>query len=357
VHWWNRQPYSVPERIVQGPVSAAMVGHLAAELLKALLCTCLLVFPVLVAWLPRYRTLPRRTRIALAALILALVAAAYILHVKRDLHFWTMPWLVHVIGSEGIFQYNWDMIGSRPVTIPVWLQAVISIAIVGVTAVFATAARRQRARRPPGTEERSRSCHFKWLLGPFAAAYIALLIPRGLYVFIYDRYLLGLLPLVILGILRLMRQSELRLPAISYAALALFGTYGVLATHDLFALNRARMAAVQEVRASGVPPNIVQAGFEFDGWTELDLAGHVNEKRIETPPGAYVNDTRYLQRPQPCRLGFDEYTPALNRAYLVVLADAPCGVQSAFNSIGYRGWLPPFRRWVYIRKVPQLPAR
>ena len=357
LRWWNRQPYSVPERIVQGPVSAAMVAHLGAELLKALLCTCLLVFPVLVAWLPRYRTLPRRTSTALAALILALAAAAYILHLKRDLHLWTMPWLVHIIGSEGIFQYNWDMIGSRPVTIPVWLQAVISIAIVGVTAVFVTTTPRQRIRRPPITEERSRSYHFKWLLGPFAAAYIILLIPRGLYVFIYDRYLLGLLPLAILGILRLMRQSELRLPDISYAALALFGTYSVLATHDLFALNRARIAAVQEVRASGIPADMVQAGFEFDGWTELDLAGHINDKRIETPPGAYVNDTRYLQRPLPCRLGFDEYTPALNRAYLVVLADAACGVQSAFDSVEYRAWLPPYRRSVYIRKVPQLPAR
>jgi hypothetical protein len=139
--------------------------------------------------------------------------------------------------------------------------------------------------------------------------------------------------------------------------LAVFAAYGVLATHDLFALNRARVAAVQEVRASGVPVNMIQAGFEFDGWTELQLAGHINEERIETPPDAYVKDTRYLQRPQPCRLGFDEYSPALNRAYLVVLADAPCGVQSAFDSIQYRGWLPPFRRWVYIRKVPQLPAR
>jgi hypothetical protein len=353
--WWNRQPYSVPERIVQGPVSAAMVAHLGAELLKALLCTCLLLLPVLLAWLPRYRTLPARMRLALPILVLALAATAYALHLKRDLHFWTMPWLVHVIGSEGIFQFNWDMIGSRPVTITVWLQAAISIAVIAVTAVFTISVCREPVRWTP--LESNRSNQLRWLVGPFAVAYISLLISRGLYIFIYDRYLLGLLPLAVLGVLRLMQQSGLRLPSISYAALALFGIYGVLATHDLFALNRARIAAVQEVRASGIPADMVQAGFEFDGWTELELAGHVNEKRIETPPDAYVNDTRYLLRPQPCRLGYDEYTPALNRAYLVALADAPCGVQSAFNSVEYRAWLPPFRRSVYIRKVPQLPAR
>ena len=130
LRWWVRQPYAVPERIVQGPVSSMMLGHLGAELLKALLCMCLLVLPVLIAWLPRYRTLTRTTQLALSAFLLLLAAAAYGLHLKRDLHLFTMPWLVHVLGSEGIFQFNWDMIGSRPVTIPVWLQAGISIVVI-----------------------------------------------------------------------------------------------------------------------------------------------------------------------------------------------------------------------------------
>ena len=358
LRWWNRQPYSVPERIVQGPVSPAMVAHLGAELLKALLCTCLLLFPVLVAWMPRYAALTRSARIALAVLLLALTGFAYALHLKRDLHLWTMPWLIHVLGSEGIFQNDWNMIGSRPVTIPVWLQAVISIVVIGVSGLFAIATYQQRTDRPDVPRESdSSSLRLRWLLGPFALVYVALLIPRGLYVFLYDRYLLCILPLALIVALSVMQRSGLRLPGISYAALAAFSAYGVLATHDLFALNRARIAAVQEVRAAGVPPSLVQAGFEFDGWTELQLAGYINEKRIEIPRGAYVEDTRYLQRPQPCRLGFDGYTPALNRAYLVALRDAPCGVQSAFNSVEYRAWLPPFRRWVYIRKVPQTSAR
>jgi hypothetical protein len=355
--WWIRQPYAVPERIAQGPVSSTMVVHVGAELLRALLCTCLLVFPLLIAWLPRYKTFPQRIRVTLAALILALAAAAYILHLKRDLHFVTMPWLIHVIGSEGIFQSNWEMVGSRPVTIPIWLQAMISLAIVGVAMVFAVAIGRQRNERRSRGDRQNGAYQMRWLLWPFAIAYVCLLIPRGLYSFIYDRYLLGLLPLVILEVMGLMQRSELRPPRIGYATLALCGVFGVFATHDLFALNRARIAAVQEVRASGVPMDLVQAGFEFDGWTQIQLAGHVNEKLIETPSDAYVNDTRYLQRPEQCRLGFDKYSPALNRAYLVVLADAPCGVQSAFHPVEYRGWLPPYRRWVYIRKVPQLPAK
>jgi hypothetical protein len=330
-----------------------MVGHLGAELLKAALCTALLLFPILVAWLPRYKTLPARARFALLTLLLTLATAAYILHLKGDLHLWTMPWLVHVIGSEGIFQFNWDMLGARPVTIPIWLQAVISIIVIESLALFCLEVSALRSRQPEQDEERLIS----YLLGPYTLAHICLLLPRGATVFIYDRYLLGLLPVTIVLILTLLQRSGLRITRAAYAVLATFAVYGVLATHDLFALNRARVAAVEEVRASGVSAGMIQAGFEYDGWTEVSLAGHINEKRIEAPAGAYVHDSRYLERRQPCRLGFDEYTPALNRAYLVTLAQTPCGVQSAFAAVEFRGWLPPFRRWVYIREVPQLPAR
>ena len=41
LHWWNRQPYSVPEHIRQGPVTVHMVHHLVGILIK--------VFPVPIA--------------------------------------------------------------------------------------------------------------------------------------------------------------------------------------------------------------------------------------------------------------------------------------------------------------------
>jgi hypothetical protein len=350
LHWWDRQPYSVPEKIIQGPVSAAMVAHLGAELLKAVLCTALLLLPLLAAWLPRYTTLPRNARLFIPALIAALAAAAYVLHRQHNLHFWTMPWLIHVLGSEGIFQFNWDMPGWRPVTVPVWLQAVISIGVIGTAAIFLCAVPYRRASASLPYEGR-------WLLLPYTLAYVCLLIPRGLYSFLYDRYLLGVLPVLLICILAVTQIAQVRVSLLSYTVLAAFAAYGVLATHDLFALNRARIAAVHEVLASGISPNLVQAGFEYDGWTEIALVGHFNDKRIQNPYNAYIDDARYLARPQECRLGFDEYTPALNRRYLVVLPNVSCGVQSAFRPVLYRGWLPPFDRWVYIREVPQLPAR
>ena len=358
LRWWNQQPYSVPEKILQGPVTPAMAGHLGAELLKALLCMLLLVFPVLAAWMPRFKTLPKHNRAAITILLGVLAAAAYYLHIRTELHFWTMPWLVHVIGSEGIFEYNWDMLGERAVTIPVWLQAAISLVIIGTGAIFLVDSRKRHSKHKVIWRDASLNSWncIGWLIAPFSIAYASLLLSRGLYVFIYDRYLLGLMPMALLCLLKMFEESKSQdIPIVSYVSLILFSLYGILSTHDLFALNRARIAAVEKVHATGVPRNIIQAGFEFDGWTEIGEVGYVNEQRIQVPDSAYQDDRRYLSRPFPCRMGFDQYVPALNRKYLVVLRNAACGTQAGFSPVRYAAWLPPFERFVYINQVPQLP--
>jgi len=360
LRWWQQQPYSVPEKIIQGPVTPVMVGHLGAELLKALLCMLLLVFPVLVAWTPRFRTLPPRSRAAIAALLLALTVGAYWLHLHTELHFWTMPWLVHILGSEGIFEYSWDMMGRRAVTIPVWCQAAISLMVTFAGSVCFVSLRTQDIRPQLTAREGSiKSWNFiAGLCGPFTVAYVGLLLPRGTYLFIYDRYLLVLMPIALLCLLKLLEDSTYGdVPVISNAALLVLGVYGVFSTHDLFALNRARITAVEKVHSAGITRNSIQAGFEFDGWTEISEVGHINESRIEFPQSAYIDDKRYLYRPFPCRMGFDQYTPALNRKYLVVLPGAACGVQSNFSPTTYRAWLPPFHRSIYINEVTQLPAQ
>lgn len=52
MRWFERQPYSIAENIIQGPVTGTMFGHMLAELLKALLCLALVTFPILAAWIP-----------------------------------------------------------------------------------------------------------------------------------------------------------------------------------------------------------------------------------------------------------------------------------------------------------------
>jgi hypothetical protein len=118
MRWFDRQPYSLPEKILQGPVTGMMLGHLLAELLKALLCLALVSLPVLAAWFGIYRELSRSALTRIAFLLTALAIASFVLHTRGELEHRVMPWLGHVIGTQSIFPSTGEMIGSRPVTCP-----------------------------------------------------------------------------------------------------------------------------------------------------------------------------------------------------------------------------------------------
>src|ERR1700744_3452692 len=46
-----------------------------------------------------------------------------------------------------------------------------------------------------------------WILGPFSLGYILLLIPRGKFAEIQDRYLLGLAPIAVIVLLKLYQEQ------------------------------------------------------------------------------------------------------------------------------------------------------
>jgi hypothetical protein len=190
------------------------------------------------------------------------------------------------------------------------------------------------------------------LLGPFTVAYICLLLPRALYSVIYDRYLLGLLPIAIFALLKLYERESCRtIPRFAYIPLLAMATYAVIATHDLFALDRARVAAAQEVISSGIPAREVQAGFDFDGLTQIESSGYVNFPTIQVPTTAYKQDLRYLKRPAECRSEYDQYFSALNPKYRVAFPGSRCGEPTPFKPVQYRTWLSPTHRRLEIVRV------
>lgn len=375
-HWFYRQPYSVPEKLLypQGPQQrhisttelllerlhtsyiVAKALFLSGVLLKTFFCLLLILLPILIAWILVARHLGRPAQIKLAALAVLLGIACVIVTMRDQANEWLMPWLYHVLDSEGIAPSSWDMIGRRPVSLSIAVRAVISIVVVLSGAAFAlwSAAPGHERTRPTPRAGWTASWKALFVLYlPYTIAYLLLLIPRGLRFYIFDRYLLGIMPVFILYLLKLYEERIGRtLPAVSYVTLCLFALYGIAGTHDLFALNRARIAAVREVRSHGVAEQFVQAGFEYDGWTEVDQAGYVNESKIAYPASAFKENAQDSRRPADCRLGFDRYTPALHPHYIVVLTPVWCLEPSGFSPVSYRGWLPPFTRKVYIQEVP-----
>ncbi|MGC8550104.1 MAG: hypothetical protein ACP5M4_10430, partial [Acidobacteriaceae bacterium] len=134
--------------------------------------------------------------------------------------------------------------------------------------------------------------------------------------------------------------------------LVLYAVFTVAATHTLFAWHRARFAAIEQLRAAGVPPTQIQAGFEYDGWTQIEQTGHVNNKLVKNPPGAYQAPRTKDDPKNLCAYNFLAWAPSLRPRYAVDFGPAACFLPSQFPPVKYTAWLPPFHRDVYIQKVP-----
>jgi hypothetical protein len=169
-----------------------------------------------------------------------------------------------------------------------------------------------------------------------------MLLPRGLYALLYDRYLLGLMPLAIIFLIRLYQQVfGDNLPAISFVMLGAFGFFSIAGTHDWFAANRARIVAVEEVRATGVPKTAIQ----------IEAAGFINEERIEVPAGVFHKNMRMYRLPERCWHFFGWYAPSIDPKYLIVSSPSSCFADSTFPPVTFRTWLPPFQRTIYVQQM------
>jgi hypothetical protein len=132
-------------------------------------------------------------------------------------------------------------------------------------------------------------------------------------------------------------------------ALLTFAFYAFAGIHDWFALSRARLAAAEKIRQTGVPRTAIQAGFEYDCWTQLQAEGHVNDPRIVTPPDAFRPVPSSAELPKECRTWVFSYlTPAVVPQYFLAFEPLTCFAPSVFSPVTYRAWMPPFNRQVFV---------
>jgi len=158
---------------------------------------------------------------------------------------------------------------------------------------------------PPRDEERS--VRFLLLGG------LLYLVPLLLAPFVFDRYLIPLIPLLGTAVLALARRRAAALidkPAVvgslAYVLLAGFGLFAIGAAHDYLAWNRVRWQALEELTVRHhVPISEIDGGFEFNGWFGYDAA-------YQRQPGHswwWVHDDTYLVSfgPVPGYLVYREY--------------------------------------------------
>jgi hypothetical protein len=77
------------------------------------------------------------------------------------------------------------------------------------------------------------------------------------------------------------------LPWVCAALVAVMAIYGVVNTHNTFAVDRGRVALANELLAAGVPDTAVDNGWEYNQGVELEHAGFINDYRMINPEGMY----------------------------------------------------------------------
>jgi hypothetical protein len=361
MNWFKQQPYALPETFFTHSLNFQSLVHLASQMVKAFLCLSLITLPILAGWLPlAIRFTPGRKIMILAALA-ALVIFWALIPKDDGGDSLMMPWVTHLFSTMGTRRIG-DILGVKPVNLGVWPRIFISAIVAGTTIVFFIgvwdSARKHTAGdiQAPRREWSPSWSELFWLIAPLYLSYVGLLMFRALFlhISIFDRYLIPLLALNIILLLRLYQQTIAeRIPALTIWVVAAFAVYGVAGVHDWYALQRARVEAAKEIQSTGVPRSAIRAGFEFDGWTQITTAGHVNDPHFR--PSGYVTRWNAFDNelPKDCTSWFsylNEYFQVVDPKYYVSFTPLPCFTASQFSPITYHAWLPPFHRQLYIQQ-------
>jgi hypothetical protein len=318
-----------------------IVNHAGESVLTLLL----LSLPVLVCFLARGRAL-RGKPLCLAAGGVALIAAVGYWQPRMI----QAPWLGNLFTQYGPIRGNEDTWGAKPVLIPESVQILLGLTVYACASAAASLAwQRFRAdRRDLRTglrlawEQRSPFLVFALTTFPFLALSIGLLAVRSLYYPTFDRYLL---PLAVFTALyaawflhRLTGNRGNSMAA--WTALALLAAFGTASTHDLFATDRARLAAATWVGRQNVARRCITAGYEYDGETQLAEQGVM----VEAP-------SPELKR-RPIDFWFFAWTPAVQPCMYVVLSREP-KLGAVANQIEYTTWLSPRTRHIFVQHGPE----
>lgn len=341
LHWFNEQPYSVPELVVIGPIHLKTLAHLAAQILKTFLCLLLVVFPVSAMWLPVAQRLTPKARMRIVGVLVLLALLTIIPYYFGRLDTWLMPWLIPLLESQAM--------GG----VKVWMRIGISLLVIAPALVLLEQMAIQQRIKPTGVNNQAPVwTEVAWILGPFSLSYLLLLAPSAMFGFIQDRYLLGLIPVAIIVLLRLYQDRIAdKVPAISVVMLTAIAFYAVAGAHDLFVGSRALAQTVQTVENSGVPRKYIQAGMASDGWAQIEGGGHINDSRIRIPAGAYKPYIPNRNLPDECQYSFASFTPAITPKYFLIFPPMSCFAPTKFPPVRYTTWLPPFHGAIYVQQL------
>jgi hypothetical protein len=164
------------------------------------------------------------------------------------------PFVGNILTENGILSAGTDGFGLKPVLLVKPLQYGLTVMLVLVVVTWAYLVWRKNL-----LMGLSNNAAAVFLL--FACAYTPLLIPGGLTSFIFDRYALPFIPLIVVCVLLSVQPMVKNISLAAYVWLFVAASYAIVTTHDYFATLRAREAAAEELEGRGVAPNQMSIGF------------------------------------------------------------------------------------------------
>jgi hypothetical protein len=109
---------------------------------------------------------------------------------------------------------------------------------------------------------------------------------------------------------------------------------------------RAQQAAVQELRAVGIPDTSIDGGLEHNGLIQIEKYGYINDPRIHMPAKSYI--AQHPNFPGDCKPEKPGLTPAIVPGYALSFDPSVCRGLSHFAPVTYRTWLLPHTIPIYI---------
>jgi hypothetical protein len=344
LHWFSLQPYSIPEHLSFGD---GQPSNIPIILLCSVMDIPFLLLPIMVSFFSELRLNNRRTLAAMSVIAIGYALWAYHWRFVRPLNL-IEPTLGDWISPQGMYG-NTFLRGSAPIFLHTGLRIFLTaLSIGGLLCLGAAIFRNRRAASPPASPSSLSWPQLRLLLLPFTAAYCLLLVPRSAFS-LFDRYLLALLLVALIFLLRFSQERlHPRLPLACLCLIALAAFYGVVSVHNMFALYRARVALVAELRSAGVPDTSIDDGPEDNGWVQLQHSPTLNDHRIVVPAHTFFP---VAPPTGACPLYLYEDLPLIHPRYAISFDPAACDGPAPFAPVRYSRWIFPGNPALYAVKA------
>ena len=187
--------------------------RLVGQEVRSALFLVLMTAPAGVALLRTRLRLGRAAVVRIGVVCVAVAVGVPMAGGHAAIESWAMPWLVPILRVQGMGDA-----GASFVTLSLGVRAAISVATLALGVfLLELAVARWRERAGGGLR---RGAKF-WLLGPFSVALVAAMGSRGMFSAIQDRYLLQLIPVLLVWLLwAYQREAGPRVPLRSVGARA-----------------------------------------------------------------------------------------------------------------------------------------